>query len=131
MCLDIVYRGKRKKRALTKLPKSGYYWKVVIFDGKKYSSPIFSEFGSYKIGWNTTKPKIDYAGYRLAYHLYRTKKTAERMKRGVSVHGGEKKVIVRCKVKRKDIINIGIQDDGLCIVTKRIWMPKPKKKKIA
>ena len=134
MCLDIIYKGNQKKEALAKLPKSGYYWKVVVLSDGKYYPPIFSEYGNYKSGWNSTQPKSNYTGYLLAYHLFRNKKEADKMKRWVSVHGKEKKKIVtRCRVKRKDIINVGTQGKDLCIVTKRFWIPKPpkKKKKIA
>lgn len=129
MCLEFVYRGKHKKEALAKLPKSGYYWKVVKFYNSKYYPPIYSEFSSYKIGWNTTYPKSDYAGYLLAYHIFRTKAGARKMMHWVICYGSQKKAIIRCKVMKKDIINIGIQDNSLCVVTKRFWMPKPKKKR--
>ena len=128
MCLDIVYRRKQKKEALAKLPESGYYWKVVKFYDGKYYPPVYSEFGSYKIGWNTTQPKSDYVGYLLAYHIFRTKAQARKMMHWVSCYSGQKKAIVRCRIKRKSIINIGVQDNGLCVVTTRFWMPKPKKK---
>jgi hypothetical protein len=127
MCLGIVYRGKEKKDALAKLPKSGYYWKLVVLFDNKYIPPIFSEYGSYKNGWNSTHQKSECAGYFLAYHLFRYKKDAKKMMYWVSAFK-KKKVIVRCKVRKKDIINIGRQDMGLTIVTTRFWMPKLKKR---
>ncbi|KKN51507.1 hypothetical protein LCGC14_0621990 [marine sediment metagenome] len=130
MCLDIVYKGKKKKDALAKLPESGYYWKLVVLRNNKYRPPIYSEYGSYNIGWNTTTPKSEFESYLLAYHLFCTKSGARSMKRWVPAFYGTK-VIVRCKVRRKDIINIGLQGKHLTIVTKRIWIPKPRKKKSA
>ena len=123
MCLVTVYRGKKKKAELAKLPKSGYYWKLALLLNGKYYPPIFSGC-PYKKGWNNTRPKSEWAGYLLAFHLFRTKKQARKMKSWVAGIG-KKKVIVRCKVKRKDIINIGLQEGYICVVATRFWMPKP------
>ena len=129
MCLGIVYRGERKEVALAKLPKLGYYWKVVGLRKKKgkivYCPPVYPECGYFVTGWNTTEPKKDiWNDYLLAYHLFRTKRGAKKMASWIC----GKYRIVRCKVERKDIINIGLDDGSLTIVTKRIWIPKPKKK---
>ena len=121
MCLTIIYRGKQKKEALTKLPESGYYWKTVKqrLDGNY--APICNNLPlmkPFKVGWNITKSKYIRAGYRIAFHLHRTKKDAMEWK-------GE---YIRCIIKKKDIVAIGKQWGNLVIVTKRFWMPKPKKK---
>lgn len=115
MCLQRVYKGKEKKDALAKLPKSGYYWKKTFKKDSGYYPPIKILPGnrSYKVGWNNTKIKYDDAGYALCFHLWRKPRR----------NGGR----VRCVIKKKDIVAIGIQSGALAIVTKRFWMPKPKK----
>lgn len=127
MCLDIVYKGKQKKEALVKLPESGYYWKTVNQHGKvkgRYYPICFSlpECQPFKLGWNTTKPKYIGRGYRIAFHLHKTKKAA---KTWIGT-------TVRCIIKKKDIVAIGTQylggENHLTIVTKKFWIPKPKKK---
>lgn len=138
MCLEVVYRGKKKSEALAKLPESGYYWKVVkdgMLDectyswgreGNYYPSIYHDDEKPFKIGWNYTTPKYFKEGYKVAFHLFRSRKQA------VNWTGKNEKTI-RCKVEKKDIINIGEQTKGhisptITIVTKRFWMPKPKKK---
>jgi hypothetical protein len=116
MCLAIIYRGKQKKEALAKLPKSGYYWKMVLRrfnkDGYYPSVKNLPNDKPFKAGWNTTKLKYNNEGYALCFHLWREK----------SVNSGG----IRCVIKKKDIVAIGKQWGNLCIVTKRFWMPKPK-----
>lgn len=120
MCLSTVYRGKEKRKALAKLPESGYYWKYAgIRYGKYY--PIFGK-GDYESGWNKTKLRKLYMEYATGFHLYRNKKDAENWRRE---HLYNYRVIIRCKVEKKDIKTIGEQA-GLCIVTTRFWCPKPK-----
>lgn len=116
MCLSIVYRGKEKKNALAALPKSGYYWKKVWEKDSGYYPSVMILPGNrpYKVGWNNTKIKYDDAGYALCFHLWRKP----------GCHGDR----VRCVIKKKDIVAIGIQWDALVIVTKRFWIPKPKRK---
>lgn len=123
MCLDVVYRGKQKKEALAKLPESGYYWKSVTLWDEEYWPPIWDN-KPYKSGWNTTKKKYGYERYACAYHMFRYKDEAKQ-------YGSYTDETVRCKVDKKDIINIGTQnigfgDQGLVIVTTRFWCPKPK-----
>lgn len=132
MCLSIVYEGKQKREALAKLPKSGYYWKAVVSSvgARFYRGPFFG--GYYKYGWNKTIPTKGrlISKYLLAYHAFRGKKDAL-----LWIGSRSWMKLVRCKVERKDIGNIGTQSTGslagkpqvLCIVTKRIWMPKPTK----
>lgn len=121
MCLDTIYRGKRKKEALAKLPESGYYWKVVRKLGRLYYPPIWDDM-SYKTGWNFTgincRTQEDYA---VAFHIFRDRKDAYAWWQRLDIK------VVRVIVKKKDIINIGKDSDGLCIVTTRFWCPKPKR----
>lgn len=116
MCLREVYTGNKKKGALANLPKSGYYWKKVWEKNNGYYPPIMILPGNkpYKVGWNKTKLKYDNEGYALCFHLWREK--------------GYNLGRVRCVIKKKDIVAIGKQWGSLCIVTKRFWIPKPKKK---
>lgn len=116
MCLGIIYRGKEKREALAKLPKSGYYWKKVWKKDSGYYPPIMILPGNkpFKIGWNTTKIKYNGEGYALCFHLYKDKIENDNQ--------------IRCIIKKKDIVAIGTQWGNLVIVTKRFWMPKPRKK---
>lgn len=133
MCLDIVYRGKQKKEALAKLPENGVYWKVCK-EGKvnylsEFSHGLPDRRASFSAGWNKTEPFYPKgsSGYKIAFHAFRCKRDAK-LWAGSSFW----LCLVRCKVKKEDIVAIGQQDYGfrklLTIVTKRIWMPKPKKK---
>lgn len=109
MCLSCVYQGKKKAKVLAGLPKSGYYWKVVSEGEGKYW-PYFGHGGAFKIGWNNVKPRYMGFGYKVGFHAYRYKPLGD----------------IRCKIEKKDIIAIGQQHHSLVIVTKRIWIPKPK-----
>ncbi len=117
MCLGIIYRGKQKKEALAKLPESGYYYKEVGKRSDGYYPPVMILPGNkpYKVGWNITKLKYENLGYALGFHLWREKKYY---------------LGIRCIIKKKDIVAIGKQWGSLCIVTKRFWIPKPKKKAV-
>ena len=126
MCLSTVYQGKKKKKALAELPKVVKCWKVVgrlRGDRKQYWPPIY-DAKSYKTGWNEVRPSIHYVGYRVAFHAFLNKKQA---KNWANAQLGQK--IIQSKTEKKDIVAIGEQKCRLCIVTKRIWIPKPKKKK--
>ena len=133
-----VYRGKQKKEALAKLPESGYYWKVVKVGWRGgYFAPLLWQRGYFapllfsvrhEAGWNITKKVYNNAGYALAYHLYRHKRDAERWK-GAFCKTYYPYKIIRCKVEKKDIINIGMQDGytgAFVIVATRFWCPKPE-----
>lgn len=120
MCLNIIYEGKQKREALAKLPESGYYWKGVFRESDGYYPPLMDLpfLAPYKAGWNTTKRKYEGEGYALCFHLLKEKKDA--MAWG--------NTCLRCIIKKKDIVAIGTQSGELTIVTKRFWIPKPKKK---
>ena len=123
MCLGYVYKGKEKKDALAKLPEMVKCWKVVRhlrFD--QYSPPVFDS-KSYVAGWNEVRPKYYHIGYRVAFHAFLKKKQAENW-----ANGGLGQKVVQSKTEKKDIVAIGEQCCRLTIVTKRIWIPKPKKK---
>ena len=126
MCLNIVYRRKQKKEALAKLPDMITCWKVVQKQGNQHGSRFVPEMykrsSLFLTGWNVVEPYMSYnSGYRVAFHAFQTKKGAEDWK-------GYYKHIVKCKTRKKDIVAIGEQRGHLCLVTKRIWIPKPKKK---
>ena len=132
MCLNIVYRGRKKEKVLAEIPDMVICWKVVQRQGNQHRSLYLSEFdfsGSYLpflIGWNKTIP-LPFSsfsnGYDIAFHAFLKKENAEYWTFGVkSLH------VVKCKTKKEDIVAIGRQGNSLCIVTKRIWIPKPKKK---
>lgn len=121
MCLDIIYQGKQKKEALAKLPESGYYWKTMSVGANGRYYPIcfaLPNQESYKTGWNKTSPKYIRQGYNVAFHVHRTKEVAK----------GWRGTVIRCIVKKEDIVAIGTQNGDICIVTKRIWIPKPRAK---
>lgn len=133
MCLGLVYRGKKKKEVLAKLPEMVTCWKIVQRRGNQHGSKFVPEWYAgnslFLAGWNTTKPFLGYQyKYEIAFHAFRTKKAAEKW-RGDYKHT----YLVKCKTRKRDIVAIGKQRDNLCIVTKRIWIPKPpkKRKKIA
>lgn len=118
MCLVCIYEGKEKKAALAELSESGYYWKTVKVEGDGYHPILFGlpKGEPFKVGWNRTKGKhIIGQGYKVAFHLLRSKKAAL---------GWDGKT-VRCVIKKKDIVAIGTQGGDLTIVTERFWIPKP------
>ncbi len=117
MCLVCVYEGKEKKDALAELPKSGYYWKTVKARENGYFPILFGlpNLEPFKVGWNRTKGKYIGQGYKVAFHLLRSKEAAL---------GWDGKT-VRCVIKKKDIVAIGTQGGDLTIVTERFWIPKP------
>ncbi len=127
MCLEVVYQGKEKKAELAKLPDMVTCYKVVLKRanqyGSKYIPEMFRRNEAFLAGWNKTKPIIRDEGYLIAFHAFLTKKGAKAW----TIEDGRR--IVRCKTAKKDITAIGTQyyrDQYLpCIVTKRIWMPKP------
>ncbi len=126
MCLSTVYYGKKKKAELAKLPDIVPCWKAVRLsaDTNKYYPPIYDYGKPYKFGWNEVRPISMCAGYWVAYHAFLSRKEAIRWK-------NSNQIAVKCKTEKKDIVAIGIQPGGLSvIVTKRFWMPKPKKKKV-
>lgn len=127
MCLDQIYRGKQKREALAKLPESGYYWKVIETElDDRYYPPCWGN-KPYKIGWNKTSKICRIGGYDLAYHIFRSQKSALSYRKIFSPKSRMPYLkVIRCKVEKKDIINIGTQNKGLCIVTTRFWCPKPK-----
>lgn len=125
MCLDTVYRGKQKKEALAKLPDSGYYWKCLEIIMGIYCTPVF--FERIINGWNKTSG--------VGYHIFRNKADAQKYRDGFLTTMREKIKLVRCKAKKRNIRQIGMQsgsrlETGLCIVTTRFWCPKPKEQAI-
>ena len=128
MCLDHVYKGKEKKEALAKLPEMVKCWKVVgRLRRKQYWPPIYCS-QPYRAGWNVTLPITHYLRYSVAFHAFLNKKEAETW-----ANKGLGQKVIQSKTEKKDIVAIGEQGCRLTIVTKRIWIPKPpkKKKKIA
>lgn len=131
MCLQRVYKGKKKAKVLASFPDMVTCWKIVTRQGNQHNSKFAPEMyrnsntSLFLAGWNWVKPFMSYySGYRIAFHAFRTKAGAKRWKGEYQnyLH------IVKCKTRKKDIIAIGEQRDNLCIVTQRIWIPKPKKK---
>ena len=132
MCLQTVYIGKREKTALAKLPNMITCWKVVQRKGNQHFSKYCPEYrnglSSFLAGWNKTKPftKRYLGNYKIAFHAFRTEIAA---KDWAEIHCLSYLHIVKCKTRKKDIVAIGEQRRGhLCLVTKRIWIPKPRKK---
>lgn len=132
MCLDIVFRGKPKAEILAKLPENGVYWKVCQERESRYHSEFShganDKHSSFSVGWNETKPfYLKSMRYKIAFHAFRFKRHAK-LWAGYSPW----LQLVRCRVNKKDIVAIGNQEFGiskmLTIVTRRIWIPKPKKK---
>lgn len=130
MCLKSVYKDGRRKKVLVKFPDMITCWKVVQRRGNQHGTKYVPEFRnkltSFSVGWNKTEPMLKSCfGYPVAFHAFRTKRGAKKWQRGCSwLH------IVKCKTKKKDIVAIGEQNNSLCLVTKRIWIPKPKKKTV-
>jgi len=132
MCLQRVYRGKKEKTELSKLPNMITCWKVVSRYGNQHGSRYCPEYRNnlrtFLVGWNKTKPIVKryYGNYKIAFHTFRTKMGADDWK---SFYRTDL-YVVKCKTRKKDIVAIGEQRRGfLCLVTKRIWIPKPKKKR--
>lgn len=125
MCLGYIYKGEEKKDALAKLPKMVKCWKVVILrlHDKQYSPPIYDN-KHYVMGWNEVRPSSHHLGYRVAFHAFLNKEEAENW-----ANQGLDQKVIQSKTEKKDIVAIGLQGYKLAIVTKRIWIPKPKKKK--
>lgn len=123
MCLSHVYKGKEKKEALAKLPEMVKCWKVVRRLREQYWPPIFDS-QPYRAGWNVTKPRRCHLRYKVAFHAFLNKKEAENW-----ANKGFGQKVIQSKTEKKDIVAIGEQNNRLTIVTKRIWIPKPKKKK--
>ena len=124
MCLSVVYSGRKEASELAKLPDMVTCWKVVRKNGNQHGTRYHPEFDyqrhCFLSGWNETIPQIIYR-YKIAFHAFLTRDSAEQWKRSYRpLH------IIKCKTKKKDIIAIGCQQN-LTIVTKRIWIPKPKK----
>ena len=125
MCLSLVYKGKEKANELAKLPNMITCWKTVLRQGNQYGSIYYSCYRSWKysIGLNKTKPFWNiYPQYKIAFHAFLTKRDAQKYK------SDRYESIVKCRTEKKDIVAIGKQAGKLVIVTKRIWIPKPKKK---
>jgi len=138
MCLSRVYRGKEKQKALDKLPESGYYWKVVTKTHKVYYPLYFTFPGGFKPGWNKTDT-INPWHYLTAFHIFRNKIDAQNYYNGqanLRDGRGSRISIIRCIVKKRDIVATGEQklylpsgvvSRALTIVTTRFWCPKFKK----
>lgn len=128
MCLETVYKGKKKTRALNKLPDMVTCWKIVAKWHNQYGSRYSPEYNyknqSFLSGWNKTEPLIErWFPYPIAFHAFRTKAAAKDWSIGIGyLH------IVKCKTRKRDIVALGEQRNHLCIVTKRIWIPKPRAK---
>jgi hypothetical protein len=125
MCLWTIYTGKRKKKILAELPDEVVCWKVVR--RRRNGEHYFSEYNynprsrNFLNGWNTTKPLRLGEGYLIAFHAFLTREGAEHWDFWGKLH------IVRCKTKKTDIVAIGSQKNRQCLVTQRIWIPKPRK----
>ena len=127
MCLATVYKGKKKKAELAKLPEMVTCYKVVNQYGNQHGSFYRPEYqsGCFSVGWNVVKPEklYYYSKYKVAYHAFLTRKDAKKWK-----DNDRWTKIVKCKTEKKDIGAIGKQRDFLVIVTRRIWIPKSRKK---
>ena len=127
MCLSVVYRGKKKKEALAALSDSFYCWKVAaVYDRPKryYSAPIWR--ARYPVGWGQTKPSYAGCGYQIAWHFFLKKSDAVWFRRD---HDEE---IIRCKVKKRDVVAIGEQTWNCkklsVIVAEWAWFPRYRKR---
>lgn len=125
MCLSLVYEGKKKKETLAKLPDMVTCWKLVFRRGNQYGSKYIPEWnyrkGLYLAGWNETIPFFNFK-YKIAFHAFCTKKGAKYWEKSWKALN-----LIKCKTRKKDIVAIGEQGkDSLCLVTKRIWIPKLK-----
>jgi hypothetical protein len=97
-----VYRGKKKKEFLAKLPEKVVVWKVMEkLDGRYY--PPFYANRAYQAGKNTTKAICANAGYKVAYHSFRQKHAAELW------NNWPRHKVVRCIVPKKSITAVGTQ----------------------
>ena len=126
MCLSTVFSGHRKRQELAKLPDMVTCWKVVRRKGNQYGSWYKPQIrrGRFLNGWNETKPQYSIR-YRIAFHAFLTKESAYQWRTWCI---DNKHPIIRCKTDKKDIVAIGSQNRNICIVTQRIWIPKPRKK---
>lgn len=128
MCLQRVYKDRKRKKVLAELPDMVTCWKAVRRRGNQHGTKYTPEFKNglslFLVGWNKTEPILKtYYHYPIAFHTFQSERGAKKWQKGYSwLH------IVKCKTRKKDIVAIGEQNGCLCIVTKRIWIPKPKKK---
>jgi len=134
MCLQRVFTKSEREKVLAKLPEEFIVWKVLNdygvigwrLDGCRYttdcrSMPIHA--GEMKFKTNTIGRTSTDKEYRGGGHFWLHKEAAEKWK------CDDNERIVRCRVKKKWITNVGVQDigmknGGVVVVAKKAIFPK-------
>jgi len=138
MCLQNVFIKSDREEMLAKLPEEFTIWKVVNDYGRNHKHVAFPFPGKYRystdckcIPVHAGEMKFETNGipyclnkrYKGGGHFWLHKKDAEDWRDGDSHER-----VVRCRVKKKWITNVGIQDvygiDRTVIVTSRAIFPK-------
>jgi len=131
MCLDVVYRGKREKEALSKLPEEFYVWKWLDFvsavpctscsrdevHAGEMKAPYLGD--AYRLPPRYDKCSTYTERNKLSGpHAYKSGWHAYLRRNGVGV------VNTRCLAKKKHIRAIGEQDGCVVVVLSHITFPK-------
>lgn len=128
MCLSTVYSKKKRDELIAKHQKNGFItvWKVFRLMRKHYTGSYLP----YKFygGINKTKYKINYYGYRIAFHSFLNRKAALAWR---CVHCDTGKII-KCRIPIKSILATGTSPmwttnkffTGETIVSTEIICPK-------
>ena len=127
MCLWTIYHGKIKAKKMARLPETVVCWKVVR--RRRITNHYFPEYYykksnyNFQHGWNITKPLHLGEGYPIAFHAFLNKDDA------MGWQNSYLTPVVKCKTRKVDIVALGCQGFAKkCLVTKRIWIPRPRTK---
>ena len=125
MCLDVVFRGQEKKDELAKLPDVVTVWKVVYkLDKRDYRTDcMFFPLHAGEVKFiqnviNTYNYNYNLPKYRGGGHFFLSRSVAYSLRWDESI---EK--VVKCRVKKEWINNIGLQSGAKIVVVKRAIFP--------
>lgn len=129
MCLERVFTKKEREKVLAKLPEEFTVWKVIVddVDWNKYEDecryttdcrwlPIHA--GEMKFVANIIYDRSRNIRYRGGGHFWLHKKDADEWK------WADFERVIRCRIKKEWITNMGEQRDGIVIVVKKAVFPK-------
>lgn len=133
MCLERVFTKKEREEILAKLPDEFTVWKVVANMERYYMTDcrcLTIHAGEMQFKTNT----IDEGGikYKGGGHFWLHKKDAVDWVTGYWATGywatgyseGYSEKVVRCKIRKKWITNMGIQNDGIVVIVRKAIFPK-------
>jgi hypothetical protein len=131
MCLAKVFTKKEREEILAKLPEEFTIWKVLNDWGKDHEDEYGEEYryttdcryepvhaGEMRFVTNTIKDSGYDISYRGGGHFWLHKEGADEWA------NGDFDKVVRCKVRKKWITNMGIQNAWVAIVVKKAVFPK-------